>query len=468
MGHASRLVRPRVVTGDGESLVSHAGLAWLAETADLAGLTRGLSTAMATLEGRRHDPGRTLAQMVLALADGATCLTDVAVLRDQPAMFGPAASEPTVWRTFDRIGPVELAGIEAARGEARARAWAAGAGPAGTELVIDLDSSLVTTKADKQDARATYKRTYGHHPLMAMIAETGEMLCGILRPGNAAANNAADPIAVLEAAIAQLPEPWAAGHDLGDLPDLVEHELLIRADSGGATHWLAEEIRARNAQFSIGYPIDERVRDGIRLVQEENWTPARNSDGTPRRGAEVVELTGLVNLDAWPEGTRLIVRRERPHPGAQLTLFDTIEGRRHTAFITDTRGDEDLAGLELRHRQRARAENVIRNTKACGLANLPFDCVVNNDVWMRLCFAANDLLAWAQRIGCDGPLRTATPKTIRHRLLTVAARITLTSQRLHLDQTWPWTTTLLTAIERVRTAFRSLTVTRTSHTRPAL
>ncbi len=235
---------------------------------------------------------------------------------------------------------------------------------------------------------------------------------------------------------------------------MVQHGLLIRADSAGASHWFTEEIRARNAQFSIGHPIDQRVRDALGLVQEEAWTQAVDGDGRLRPGAQVVEITGLVDLDAWPDGTRLIVRRERPHPGAQLTLFDTIEGMRHTAFITDTPGP-DIAGLELRHRQRARAENVIRDTKACGLANLPFDCVVNNDTWMRLCCAANDLLAWARRITCTGPLA----KAIRHRLLSIAGRLTPTGQRLHLDTRWPWTTHLTDAIDRLRTAFQPPTVT---------
>lgn len=235
---------------------------------------------------------------------------------------------------------------------------------------------MITTNADKQDATATYKRTYGHHPMLAMIAETGEMLCGTLRPGNAGANTAVDLVQILAAAIDQLPAAWAVGHDLGDDSDAVQHDLLIRADSAGASHWFTEEIRGRNAQFSIGHPIDHRVRDALGLVQEEHWIQAVDGDGQPRPGAQVVEITRLIDLTAWPAGTRLIVRRERPHPGAQLTLFDTIEGMRHTAFITDTPGP-DITSLELRHRQRARAENFIRDTKACGLANLPFDCVVN-------------------------------------------------------------------------------------------
>lgn len=467
MGQGSRLVRPRRVSGDGDGLVSHAGVAWLAEAADLSGLTGGLSAAMAGVPQRRHDPGRTLAQVVLALADGATCLSDLAAIRAQPTVFGSVASEATVWRTFDHVGSVELSGIAQARAAARQRAWSAGAGPTGDEVIIDIDSTIIRTRADKQDAAATYKRTYGHHPLLAMCPETDEVLAGILRPGNAGANTAIDHIQLLADTLGQLPDLWRAGHDVGDDPSLVERRILVRADSAGASHWLAEECVDRHIEFSLGYQIDERVRDGVIGVPTGCWHPAVDADGQRRDGAEVVELTDLVNFDAWPAGTRLIVRRERPHPGAQLSLFDTIEGFRHTAFITNTAG-YDIAALELRQRQRARAENVIRDAKATGLANLPFDDIVNNDVWMQLCFAANDLLAWAQQIGCVGQLRRATPKTIRHRLLHVAARITPNSRRLRLDRHWPWTTALLDAITRVRTAFAPLTEPATTTAQAAL
>ena len=456
MVQSSSLIRPRTVTGDGEGLVSHAGMAWLAETADASGLTAGLTTAMAAVPQRRHDPGRTLAQMILALADGATCLSDIAALRSQPAMFGPVASDATVWRTFDQIGPVEMRAVAAARAAARARAWAAGAGPAGDDLVIDFDATLINTKSDKQDARPNYKRSYGHHPLLAMIAETDEVLAGMLRPGNAGSNTAIDHVTVLADALAQLPAEWRVGHGIGDDTERVVHRVLIRADAGGASHWFAEECVERNLEFSFGFHIDHRVRDGVMCVPTGCWHHAVDSNAQRRDGAEVVELTEFVDLESWPEGTRLIVRRERPHPGAQLSLFDTIEGFRHTAFITNQRG-YDIAALELQQRQRARAENVIRDTKACGLANLPFDDIVSNEVWMNLTFSATDLLGWAQRIGCTGRLRRATPKTIRHRLLHIAARITPNSHRLRLDHDWPWTQHVIDAIHRVRTAFRALT-----------
>jgi hypothetical protein len=268
------------------------------------------------------------------------------------------------------------------------------------------------------------------------------------QPGNAGANCAADHVVVLGAAIDQLPPDWHAGHKPGDAPALAAKKLLVRTDSAGASHWIAEECRDRNIGFTLGYWIDGRVRDALLLVQEEAWEPAREADNRIRDGAQVAEITDLVNLDAWPDGTRLIVRRERPHPGAQLSLFDTIEGLRHTAFITDTPRD-DLAALDLRPRRRGRAEQIIRDTKACGLARLPFDSAANNDRWMQLTFAAKDLVCWARRISLTGPLRRATPKTIRHRLLHIAARTS--PRRLRLDTTWPWTPDLLDAIDRLKT-----------------
>jgi hypothetical protein len=405
--------------------------------------------------------------MILALADGATCLSDLAAVRAQSSMFGPVASEATVWRTVDQIGPAEVRGIAAARASARERAWSAGAGPAGDGLIVDFDATLINTKADKQDARPNYKRGYGHHPLLAIVAETDEILTAKLRPGNAGSNTAVDHVTVLADALDQLPPTWSAGHNVGDNLELVEHQVLIRADAGGASHWFAEECVDRNLEFSFGFHIDHRVRDGVMMVPTGCWHPAIDAGGHRRDGAEVVELTEFIDLSTWPTGTRLIVRRERPHPGAQLSLFDTIEGFRHTAFITN-QISFDVAALELQQRQRARAENVIRDTKACGLANLPFDDLVSNEVWMNLFFAANDLLGWAQRIGCVGQLRRATPKTIRHRLLHIAARITPNSRRLRLDQDWPWTRTVIDAIARVRAAFESLTATTSPSAQAAL
>ena len=234
----------------------------------------------------------------------------------------------------------------------------------------------------------------------------------------------------------------------------------MRADAGGASHWLVEECRDRNISYSLGFH-DRRPRPRCHRLQphDDAWVPAVDGNGQRRPGAQVAEVTDRIDLGAWPDGTRVIVRRERPHPGAQLSLFDTVEGMRHTAFITDL-DDTDIAALELFQRQRARAENIIRDTKACGLANLPFDCIVNNETWMQLCFTAHDLLVWAQNISLTGPMRPshpqdpAPPAPPRRR-----AHQHRKDDDLDLDRTWPWTATLLAALDRLRRAFPPPTVT---------
>ena len=227
----------------------------------------------------------------------------------------------------------------------------------------------------------------------------------------------------------------------------------MRADSAGATHRFVDAIVGANCDFSIGYPVDQGVRQALVLVQEEDWIPAKETDGSVRDGASVAELTDLIPLSAWPEDTRLIMRRERPHPGAQLTLFDTAEGFRHTCFITNTEGT-GVASLELRHREHARVEDRIRNWKDCGLANLPFDSFVRNEAWVATSLIAGALLAWSQMVCFDGALAKAEPKAMRYRVLHVAATLVHKSRGLilRLDETWPWVDELANAFVRLRAA----------------
>ena len=450
--HRSQSVRRVKVTTDGEGLASHAGTALLAEVADRSGLTEALSVAMGDcgIAWRVHDPGVVLTHLAVAIADGADCLSKLAVLRNQEALFGPVASHPTAWRAVEAVASVELAGIDAARAAARERIWAAGGAP--STVTLDFDATLLDAHSEKQYAAPTYKRGFGFHPLGVWCDETTEFVAGMLRPGNAGANSAADHVAMLDAALAQLPPEWRAGHGAGDVPADVIHPILARADSAGATHGFVDALVERNIGFSIGFDVDGRVRDALLLVQEEDWTPAIEGDGSCRPGAWLTELTELVDLGTWPSGARLICRRERPHPGAQLSLFDTSEGFRHTCFITASPGK--VAPLELRQRRHARVEDRIRCAKACGLRNLPFEEFVRNEAWFAMTMVAQDLLAWTAMLCLDGALARAEPATLRYQLLHVAARTARRGRDLYLriDEAWPWRDQLDAAFGRLRTA----------------
>jgi hypothetical protein len=329
--------------------------------------------------------------------------------------------------------------------------WAAS--PPEEALVFDFDATLTTSHSEKQDAAPNYKHGFGFHPLGVWCDTTGEPFAAMLRPGNAGSNNADHHLELLDQAIAVLPDEYRHGHEIGDLACDVVHPILVRADSAGATHRFVDGILEGNCDVSIGHPIDARVRDALFLVQEENWVQAREMNGAVRAGAWVTALTDLMDLSSWTEGTRLICRRERPHPGAQLTLFDTAEGFRHTCFITNTAGD-DVSALELRHRGHARVEDRVRSWKDCDLANLPFESYVMNETWVAVSLIASALLSWSQMVCFEGTLAKAEPKTMRYRVLHVAALLVRRGRGLvlRLDDTWPWAKDLSKAFTRLRAA----------------
>jgi len=186
------------------------------------------------------------------------------------------------------------------------------------------------------------------------------------------------------------------------------------------------------------------------MVPAAAWTPAYDSDGRVRPGAWVAEVTGLFDLSGWPAGMRLIVRKERPHPGAQLRITD-LDGHRITAFVTNsTRGQ--LAALELRHRRRARAEDRIRCAKDSGLANLPLHDFDSNQIWCAVVALAGDLVAWMQTLALtDHAARRWEPKRLRHRLLSIAGRLAATGRRtwLRLARPAPFTGLVLDGLRRL-------------------
>jgi hypothetical protein len=432
-------------------VVSQAGGVLLVETVRKSGLDQAISAALALWRRPRavHDPGKVLLDVALAVALGGDCLADVGLLRAEPSMFGPVASDPTVSRLIDTLaagGERALTALRQARAQVREHVWrlAGEAAPDTTgQVVVDLDGVLMIAHSEKQDAAATWKKNFGHHPLMGFVDHgrggSGEPVAGLLRPGNAGSNTAADHIEAARLALKQLPKKHRRGR-----------QTLIRTDSGGGTHEFVDWLSARGRwlSYSVGMTITDAIHAAVLKVPASAWTPAVEPDGEIRDGAWVAELDGDC-LTGWPKGMRLIVRKERPHPGAQLR-FTGADGMRLTCFATNTK-NVAIAALELRHRQRARAEDRIRAARATGLRNLPLHDAAQNQVWLEIVQIALDLLAWMPMLALAGPARLWEPKRLRLRLFSLAAQLVTTGRRriLRLAEHWPWTKLITDAVARL-------------------
>jgi len=440
-----------------ESLISSSGALLLREAIRVAGLDRGLSKALAPWRPGRaeHDPGKVLLDLATAVSLGGDCLADIAAVRAQPTIFGPVASDPTVSRLFAALAidvDEAVAAIRQARAAARAAVWARRRPLAGTpgsrsggQVIVDIDATLVTAHSDKEGAEPTFKRGFGFAPMCAFVDHgvhgTGEPLVLDLRPGKASPWNKDDHVTTFAAALAQLP---ASERD----------QVLVRADTGACSKLFLHHITDLGLEYSIGFQAQDTVKAAIEAIPEQAWRAAVDSNGEPREGAQIAELTAWMpapvtqNRSArrgpkdWPPGMRVIARRERPHPGAQLRLTDH-NGWRITCFATNTKGPGwTLAALEVRHRQRARCEDRIRNLKDTGLRNLPFHDYAKNRIWLEVVAMAADLLAWTQTLAFDQaePARRWEPKRLRFRILAVAGRIVhgQRRRRLRLPRDWPW------------------------------
>lgn len=442
--------------------MSHVGSRLLADVADRTTLTAQLAEALGGLRKprARHDPGRVLVDMAVAVADGARTISDVAVLADQAELFGSVASDSTCWRLLDHLGSGQLGALARARAAAREVVWAQRAEltgqpfpaskVAGRELpglVIDLDASIMVCHSDKEQAAPMFKRTFGYHPMLAFCDNTGEFLAAALRRGNAGSNTAADHVTVLDAALAQLPDAHRHGAP-----------LLVRADTAGCTREFLAHVRGlrdtvMSCEFSVGWAITDKERAAISAIPKTVWADAIDADGGHRDGAALAELTRVLparSLAGYPAGIRVIVRRERPHPGAQLDAFEERDGWRYTAFATDTTFGQ-LAHLDARHRAHARVEDRIRCTKDTGLDHFPSRSFAINTAWLVVVMLAVDLIAATQHLLLHGDLAKAEPKTLRYRLLHVAARLTRGQRRrwLRIQRSWPWADDLAAAFARL-------------------
>jgi hypothetical protein len=479
------------VTGGGTGIVSHAGLVLLRQLADRTGLTAGLSAALPSPDGGL-DRGRVFADLACAIADGARVISDFRVMGDQGEVFGQVASVPTAWRVLketaaggDRTGRK----VTAAVNKARRYAWAQvtdrhGQLPpvqvADRQLTgitcIRLDATVVPAHSGKELAEPNFKG-YGYHPLLAECDNVREPLAWMMRPGSAGSNTAADHLQVLDEAIAAL-------------PPALRRRVMVTCDGAGASHALVKHLdklasrRGYQLVYSVGWALGERERAALALVPQTAWEAAidaggkvreRRSDdacGNQRCGhracwieeAHVTELTGLLRerpdgdrLKAWPKTMRVFARRERPHPGAQLTLFEAADGWRYSLWATnlpaDTRGWRgQCAYIDAGHRVHARVEDVIRTGKDTGFGHFPSRDYGLNKAWLDASMTACILLSWLRLLALDGKLAKAEPKTLRYRLFHTAARLVRGGRRktLKIAAAWPWASAITTAWKRIQ------------------
>jgi hypothetical protein len=419
-------------------------------------------------------------------------ISDFRVMGDQRELFGPVASVPTAWRVLKEIaagGERRRRKITAAVSRARRRAWAQGIARHGglppvriadRELAgvtcIRLDATVVQAHSDKELAQPNFKG-FGHHPIIAACDNTGEPLAWMLRPGSAGSNTASHHLRLLGEAIAAL-------------PPAARRKLMMTCDGAGASHALVRELDRLASRpgyqitWSVGWELGEREMAAIGKVPGTAWQIAADGQGEVRERrsddacadrdcdcrrcwieeAHVIELTALLRqgpdgdqLEGWPKAMRVFARRERPHPGAQLTLFEAADGWRYTLWVTNlpvtTRGwRANLAYIDAAHRVHARVEDVIRCGKNTGLGHFPSHEYKVNQAWLDASMIACILLSWLKLLALDGDLAKAEPKTLRYRVLHAAARLVRGGRRrrLKIAATWPWAQEIITAWRRIQ------------------
>jgi len=441
--------RSVIVETGGTQVVGHVGLHALGAFADRLSVGETLSRAVGWAGPGRpvHDRGRVLTQAMLMLAGGGDSCSDIEVLAPQGRLFGEVCSDTTLYRTFTQT--LDNTAVERARramAMVRAEVWrrlpmVTGDGP----VILDIDASLVEVHSEnKEGAAPHFKGGYGFHPVFCFADATGDTLAGHLRAGNAAANDATDLLAVVDDGVCQLPGGIAAGHRPGDDPALMERGVVVRSDSAGGTKVFVEGLRRRNIGFQVVARRQTAVSAAIMIANDDpgRWETALEQDGTGSRPtssgltAGVCEVTDLVDLTGWPKGTRLIIRRQPLHPGAQTTLLPDLEYR-FWGHYTDQDGDP--VELDRSMRAHARVEDHIQRLKDSGLERFPFTRFEANQAWLQtVCWSA-DLVAWFQLLCLTGPLARARPKRLRWTLWHAPARIITTARRdiIRILDTWP-------------------------------
>lgn len=444
--------RVKIESG-GSGVVAHVGLHAVGSFADAVGLGDALSDAV-LYRGRGipvHDRGTVLVHTALMLAGGGESCLDIEHLRAGPVLFGGVASDTTVARTLAAIGLADRERVAAAVAPLRERVWSTLDLDERDPVLLDIDASIVGIHSEnKENAAATFKGTYGFHPMMCFADATGETLAAVLRPGNAGANTVTDHLDVLDQAVAQLPAGIALGHRNGDDPTGVSRQVVVRADAAGCTEGFLGGCRARN----IGFYVSARRNTGVHAaildaVGVDVWLPALGRDREPRDdGAVVAELTSLIDDPKLPAGTRLIVRREPLHPGAQRSLFPSMDYR-YWGFYTDQPGDP--RDLDATMRAHAHVEQHIARLKDSGLCRFPFNRFESNQAWLMTVTLAADLLRWFAIMCLPASWVNTRPKRLRWTLLHAPGRLVRTARQtvVRIIDDWPTADVLTHAYQRV-------------------
>ena len=451
-----------IVESGGTQVVGHVGLHALGMFADRLGVGEALSQAVGWNGSGTplHDRGRVLTQAMLMLAGGGESCTDIEALGSQERLFGDVCSDTTLYRTFTET--LDSDTVQRARrdmAKVRADVWnrlpvVTGSRP----VILDLDASLVEIHSEnKQGAAPHFKGGYGFHPLFCFSDATGDALAGELRPGNASANDVTDLLSVLDDGVSQLPTDIRAGHHEGDDPDLVQREVVVRSDSAGGTKAFVEQCRVRNIGFQVVTRRQTTVSAAIVIANEDpdRWEQALDPDGSNDETvtssgltSSVCEVTDLVDLSSWPEGTRLIIRRQPLHPGARTSLLPDLEYR-FWGHYTDQNGD--AAELDRSMRAHAHVEDFIGRLKDAGLERFPFTEFDANQAWLQTVMWASDLVGWFQMLCLTGGLVRAKAKRLRWTFWHAPARIITTARRdiVRILDGWPTAGEILAAYRNI-------------------
>lgn len=424
------------VAFDDDRLVADAGLVLPATLAQHLGLRELVDEHLdlGRASGRANAGDKMLSLVMSALAGG-DCIDDADALRagGTERILGFALKAASTLGTFLRSfrwGHVRQ--LDRVSRELLARAWASGAGPGAGPLTIDLDSTICQTYglAKEGATRFTHTGVRGYHPLLAIAADTGEVLMARLRGGNANSGRSAGHF--LRETIGRVRYAGASG------------PLTVRADSGFYAHAVVAMCRKLDVRFSVTIRQHRSIRRLIETIPESAWLPIPYWIAG---GADVAETTYTpFKAEKGAVPVRLIVRRVKPTPGSQLALFTLYD---HHAFITDREGG--MLALEADHRRHAEVENAIRDLKhGMGLNHLPSGRFAANGAWLAVQVMAHDLARWTARIGLGTGI--VTTKTLRRRLFGLVGRLTRSARRvrLHLPARWPWAISWRAALARLR------------------